>query len=521
MKGTTMNGAEILLKTAAAAGVDVCFSNPGTTEMQIVAAFDQVKEVKPVLCLFEGVCTGAADGFGRMKGLPALTLLHLGPGFANGIANLHNARRAGTPVVNIIGDHPTWHLAADAPLTSDIASLAKPVSRWQRYNASVETLSADMAEAIRASLYGGVATLTVPNDSQWSDGPGGEVARVDFSFDALDPNRIEAAAKAIKEAKKPLLIIGGAVLRCQGLKTAARICAATGCELMMTGFPGHMDRGDGLPSPRRVPYFPEEAVKMLAPYDTVILAGTAVPVSFFGYRDGQSRILSDSVTTVRIDSERQSVLAAMDAFADVLAKRNNKINANAASGDYKVPELPTGKLSRGVACRTVAALQPENAIIVDEGLTSSGAYLLMDATLSPHTYLSNMGGSIGWGMPSAVGAAIACPDRPVINFQADGSGMYTVQALWTQAREGLNITTLLCKNNRYNILQTEYQRAGYQSPGPAAASLMDLGSPSIDWVGLSRGMGVPAVSVDTCEALARELKKALAEPGPHLIEMRL
>jgi acetolactate synthase-1/2/3 large subunit len=503
-----MNGADILLNTASAAGVQVCFANPGTTEMPIVAAFDNISAVKPVLCLFEGVCTGAADGFGRMKGIPALTLLHLGPGFANGIANLHNARRAGTPVVNIIGDHPTWHLAADAPLTTNIASLAKPVSLWQRYNKSVETLSADTAEAIKASLYGGVATLIVPNDSQWLEYAVSKVARVDFSHDAVDMKRIDEAAN-------------GAVLRKRGLKTAVQIQSLTGCELMTTGFPGHMDRGEGLPSPRRVPYFPEEAIKMLAPYDMVILAGMDAPVAFFGYRNGQSKILGENARVVRIDGEKQNALDAMDVLADAVGTATGKAYAAYTPSQNPKPELPTGKLSRGVACRTVAALQPENAIIVDEGLTSSGAYLLMDAGLSPHTYLTNMGGSIGWGMPCATGAAIACPDRPVINFQADGSAMYTVQSLWTQARESLNITTLLCKNNRYNILQTEYARAGYKSPGSPVSSLIDLDRPSIDWVNISWGMGVPAASVDTCEDLATELKKALEEDGPHFIEMNL
>lgn len=515
-----MNGAEILLKTAAAAGIEVCFANPGTTEMCFVAAFDKIKEVKPVLCLFEGVCSGAADGYARMKGVPALALTHLGPGFANSIANLHNARRAATPVVNIIGDHPTWHLAADAPLTSDIASLAKTVSRLQHYCNSVETLSEDTARAIAASLYGGVATLTVPNDTQWLEFEPPRLARVEFSYDPVDVKRVERAAKALRKGKRPLLLIGGAVLREQGLKAAARIQAMTGCEMMMSGTPGHMDRGGGLPSPKRVPYFPEDGVKALAPYDVVILAGMKPPVSFFGYRNSRSKMLPDHIKPIRIDGEKESALESIAALADSVGRITGKAVDYTTEGSPS-PDVPSGKLSRGVACRTVAALQPENAIIVDEGITSSGAYMFMDAGISPHTYLSNMGGSIGWGMPCATGAAIACPDRPVINIQADGSGMYTVQALWTQARESLNITTLICRNNRYNILQTEYVRGGYAGPEIRASSLMGLANPSIDWVSLSKGMGVPAVSVDTCDDLAREFKKAVEEAGPHVIELKL
>ncbi len=515
-----MNGAEIMLKTAAAAGVEVCFANPGTTEMPIVAAFDNIREIKPVLGLFEGVCTGAADGFSRMKDKPALTLLHLGPGLGNGIANLHNARRANVPVVNIIGDHASWHLAADAPLTMDILSLAKTVSRWQRRNVSVEMLATDTAEAINASLYGGVATLIVPNDSQWLESSG-MIAQMDFSYDPIDPKTIEDAAKSLKEAKKPLIILGGRVLRERGLKTALRIQALTGCELMLNMFPGYMERGAGLPSPRRMPYFPEEAIKMLSPFDVVILVGAVIPVAVFGYRDGQSKLISEAAKTIRIDGERQNALEAIEALADSVSKGGGKSDESDSPGDYQKPEVPNGALSRGLACLTVAALQPENAIIVDEGITSSGAYLLMDAGLTPHTYLTNMGGAIGWGMPCATGAAIACPDRAVINLQADGSAMYTVQALWTQAREGLNVTTLLFKNNRYAILEIEYARAGYKLAGPEVSSLIDLGHPSIDWINLSRGLGVPAVSVDSCDDLAKELKKALAETGPHFIEMKL
>ena len=516
-----MNGAEAILKTAASAGVDVCFANAGTTEMPIVVAFDESPAIRPILGLFEGVCTGAADGFGRMKETPAMTLLHLGPGLGNGIANLHNARRARSPLFNVIGDHASWHLAADAPLTMDIAALSGAVSGWQRNNCSAEHLSGDTADAITAALYGQVATLIVPNEFQWSEYPNHELARVNFSFDPIDPRGIEAAARTLKEARKPAILMNGRALRKRGLKAAGRIKALTGCDLLSAMFPAYMDRGAGLPAPVRIPYFPEQAISMLSPYDAVILVDMDAPVAFFGYRDGRSYLLSERATVMRIDSDRQHAAEALEALADALDApvRGNALRAFPAKD--QIPDMPLGKLTAEKACATIAALQPENAIMVEEGLTSAGAYFPMAATLAPHAYITITGGAIGQGMPCATGAAVACPDRPVINLQADGSAMYTVQALWTQAREQLNITTLICSNRSYAILQIELMRAGYTSAGPKVLSLTDLKNPVIDWVQLSRGMGVPGVAVETCEQLAKELKIAIQAPGPHLIEMIL
>ena len=516
-----MNGAEVILKTAASAGVDVCFANAGTTEMPIVVAFDEMPTIRPILGLFEGVCTGAADGYGRMKNKPAMTLLHLGPGLGNGIANLHNARRAHSPVFNVVGDHASWHLSSDAPLTMDIAALSNTVSGWQRINRSTENLSQDTADAITAALYSQVSTLIVPNDFQWSEYPDPGLAKVNFSLDPIDRHRIEVAARALKTARKPAIIMNGRGLREQGLKAAGRIKALTGWDLLSVMFPAYMDRGAGLPAPVRIPYFPEQAIPLLLPYDTVILAGADAPVAFFGYRNGKSSLLSESVNALRIDTDRQNTIEALEALADALGAPARGADVRAVYARYRVPDMPLGKLTAEKACTTVAALHPENAIMVEEGLTSTGTYFPIAANLAPHAYITITGGAIGQGMPCATGTAVACPDRPVINLQADGSAMYTLQALWTQAREQLNVTTLICSNRSYLILQAELMRAGHTSAGPKVLSLTDLRNPAIDWVQLSQGMGVPGVSVETCEHLAKELKIALQEPGPHLIEMIL
>ncbi|HKJ24992.1 MAG TPA: acetolactate synthase large subunit, partial [Myxococcota bacterium] len=469
-----MNGAESLVRTAVGAGVDVCFANPGTTEMPLVAALDAVPGMRGILGLFEGVCTGAADGYGRMTGRPALTLLHLGPGFANGIANLHNARRAPSPIVNVIGDHASWHLAADAPLTADIESLASPVSRFVRASSEAAALGRDTADAISAARAtpGGVATLIVPADVQWSEG--GVAARVPEPGRAPAPasEAIERVAKALREAAHPAILLRGTGLLEPGLGFAARVAAACGARLLCDTFPPRVERGAGRPALERIGYFPEQGAQTLAGLDLLVLAGSRDPVTFFGYPDLPSRLAPADCTSVVLAEPNEDVAAALEALADAL-----DAPATGAVAPKTEPGRPTGALDPGSLGAALAALQPEGAIVMDEGATSGLPHWLAATGAPPHTYLALTGGAIGQGLPCATGAAVACPDRKVIALQADGSGMYTLQALWTQAREGLDVTTVLCANRSYRILQVELARAGVAEPGRNARAMTDLSSP--------------------------------------------
>jgi acetolactate synthase I/II/III large subunit len=514
-----MNGAESLIRTAIAAGVEVCFANPGTTEMPLVAALDSADGLRAILGLFEGVCTGAADGYGRMAEKPALTLLHLGPGFANGIANLHNARRARSPIVNLIGDHATWHVGADAPLTSDIVSLATPVSGWIRSVRDSKSLADATAKAIAAAGHapGQIATLIIPSDSQWDPAEKHAAPIEPAAPPAVSSSAIKQAAEALRKGKKVALFIGGMALRARGLKAAARIAAKSGCHLICETFPARLERGAGMPTLDRLPYFPEQAIEMLKPFDTIVLAGAKRPVAFFGYPDFPSQLIPDGVNATILAGPTDDVPAALEALASEIAAPV----AVAAPSQVARPERPVGKLNAMTAGAAIAAMMPEGAIVMDEAATTGLPFLAASAAAPPHTYLSLTGGAIGQGLPCATGAAVACPDRRVIAFQADGSGMYTLQALWTQARESLNVTTVLCNNHSYRILQVELARAGVTEPGRKARSLTSLANPDIEWTSLARGLGVPGVRVETAEDLTRELERSLVTPGPTLIEMIL
>ena len=517
-----MNGAELLIETAQKADIEVCFANPGTTELPIVSALDSKPGIRPILGLFEGCCTGAADGYGRMADKPAMTLLHLGPGLGNGIANLHNARRAQTPVFNIIGDHASWHRSADAPLTMDIAGLAKTVSDWLRTNQSVDDIVRDTVDAITASLCGQVATLIVPHDSQWKNGSGnGIFPSAMTSGVKAETGSLRHAADSLRSPKKSVLILGGQALRKKALTAAARIHATTGCRLLAETFPARMERGAGLPAVDRIPYNPKYAVDLLSQYQSVVLAGAREPVAFFGYEGLKSKFLDPNQEIIHLEGDNWNMGQILENLADTLEAPNNPLLDRDILPELMLPEIPKGKLTNEKLGMTLAALQPENAIIVDESVTSGRSYFPLTSRIKPHTILFLTGGAIGQGIPCAVGAAVACPDRPVINLQADGSAMYTLQALWMQAREGLNVTTLICSNRGYEILKIEMARAGNTPPGNYAQILTDLKNPELNWVKVSQGLGVPAVAVDTCEELARQLKGALSEPGPHLIEMLL
>src|SRR5687767_133807 len=451
-----MNGAESLIRTLVDAGVNVCLANPGTTEMPMVRAIDETAGMRAVLCLFEGVCTGAADGYARMAEKPGLTLLHLGPGFANGIAYLHDARRARSPIVNLIGEHATWHLAADAPLTSDIESLARPVSAWLRRNKSAEELASDAAEAIETASTkpGWIATLIIPHDYQLAAANGPAVVKSITPPPKVGAGAINEAVEALRRDEPKLLFLGGAALRERGLKAAARVAAATGCKLMCETFPARWERGAGTPAVERLPYFPEAAMAAISPFKSVALAGAKSPVSFFGYPGVPSYMISPEQRTVVLATPEEDVAAALESLAAALGAPAY-IDQNAA---VQTPPRPSGQSARitpETLSAAVAALLPENAIVMDESNTSMGPFLAMSQSAARHTLLTQPGGAIGLGPPCATGAAIACPDRAVINLQADGSAMYTLQALWTQAREHLNVKTIICNNRGYRILGIE------------------------------------------------------------------
>ena len=512
-----MTGAEAVLQTASAAGLGVCFANPGTTEMALVNALDRVHSMRAVLGLFEGVCSGAADGYARMARRPALTLLHLGPGFANAIANLHNARRAHSPVVNLVGDQATWHRDADAPLTSDIASLARPVSRWVRETRASARIAQDAAEAIAAALEppGGVATLVLPSDCQEGEVDGPAKPPAPRAARPVPTERIEAAAAALRGRSNGAIHLGGAALTERGQRAAARVRAATGCRLFSECFPARFERGGDLPDVARLPYFPERVASFLEGLDTIVLAGAPEPVAFFGYRGMPSRLSPPGSRVLTLAAPEDDVEGALEALADAVGA----LAAPTASPTSPAePPSASGALTPDSVAAVLASLQPEGAIVVDESATTGLGYFPAAARAPRHSFLTLTGGSIGMGPACATGAAIACRDRLVINFEGDGGAMYTPQALWTQAREQLRVVTLICSNRAYRILQIESARAGVPAPGPRALSLTELSRPPLDWVQLARGMGVPATRAGSVEALQDALRRAIAEQGPHLVE---
>ncbi len=513
-----MNGAESLLRTLAAHGVDVCFANPGTSEMHLVQAIDAVDDTRGVLCLFEGVCTGAADGYARMNGGPATTLLHLGAGLANGVANLHNCRRADSPLINIVGDHAIHHVAYDAPLTSDIESVAKPVSAWIRTSRTSEGLALDAVDAVRAALApnpmprGGIATLIVPVDCAWGEG---RVRAKAPGFDAsvAKPTVDDAVVASIAPRidSDTLLMIDGNGLTEAGVRAAGRIAGATGCRLYTPTFPARVEAGPDLPLVERLPYFPEHVMQVFASVRRLVLAGSQAPVSFFAYQNLPSDLVPEHCETVRLAHRHEDVEAALTAVADAL-----DAPAGQEAGGGR-PEKPGGALSAGNIAQLIAAGAPENSIMATDSGGGGAAHPVLQRSLR-HSWLNLTGGSIGDGGPIAVGAAIACPDRQVFALLGDGGAMYTNQYLWTAAREGLNIVSIVFSNRQYNILEVEYRRLGINEIGRDAASLFDLSNPDLDWVGLAAAQGVPGARASTCEEFDAALGRALASDGPYLIE---
>ncbi|MDJ0865995.1 MAG: acetolactate synthase large subunit [Myxococcota bacterium] len=511
------NAAEALVRTALGAGLELCLANPGTTEMPLVAALDAAPGLRPVLGLFEGVCTGAADGYARVAGRPALVVLHTGPGFANGIANLHNAARAHTPMVVVVGDQASWHRPFDPPLAADVDGLARSVARWVRRTRSGRELAGDFAAALTAALEppGGPAVLIAPADVQAEAGGGVAPVPAATTPGPVEPGRVEAVAGALRDARHPAFFLAGSALDRPGLRAAARVAAATGARLICASFPARVARGPALPAVERLPYFPDDGRRSLAPVSDLVLVETPEPVTFFGYPGVPSRVAPEASRRHELASPAQDGLAALEALAEVLDAPS--LSRGPGPGAER-PAAASGPLDPERLGATLAAQQPEGLVLVDEALTSGAAHWAAAAGAPDYTHLCLTGGAIGIGMPCATGAALAVPGRPVWCLQADGSGMYTLQALWTQARCGLDVTTVVCANQRYRILEIEQARAGVETPGPAQRAFAELSPPALDWCALARGHGVPGVRVERAEDLARELARAASEPGPHLIE---
>jgi len=520
-----MNGAQAVVRTLVDCGVTTCFANPGTSEMHFVAALDAVPEMRGVLCLFEGVATGAADGYGRMAGRPAATLLHLGPGLANGLANLHNARRAHTPLLAIVGDHATYHKRFDAPLESDIDALAGAVSGWVRRTTRSADAPADALDAVAAALRppGEVATLILPADVTWTDGaePAGPTASAWRSPSPVPDHQITRAAGALRGAgdagTSTTILLGGTGLRRSAIEAASRIAAATGARVLAETFPARHERGAGIPNVDRLAYLVEFAAGQLAGTRNLILAGASSPVSFFAYPGKPSTPLPPGCQVQVLAEAGDDVPGALAELAYRVAPDTAPLVQAAVR-----PDLPAdGELTAESAAAVIGALLPEGAIVCDESNTSSLWLPGVTAGAPPHDWLSLTGGAIGQGLPLATGAAIACPDRPVLALEADGSAMYTASALWTHAREGLDITTVIYNNRAYAILNMELERTGAPVTGTTARDLLELSRPDIDFTALAAGMGVSASRAETTAEFAAQFSKALAEPGPHLIEVAL
>jgi acetolactate synthase-1/2/3 large subunit len=510
-----MNGADALIETLIDNDVTACFANPGTSEMQFVSALDRQPKMRPVLCLFEGVATGAADGYGRIAGKPACTLLHLGPGYGNGLANLHNARRAYTPIVNVIGDHATYHRKYDAPLTSDIAAIVRPNSVWVKSAERPDEVGALAAEAIGASFGppGGSASLILPADCAWSPANATGPKAMRQSKASVPGEAIEAAARKIRAAAKPVLLLGTTACGEAAMAAAGRL-AAVGVRVLTDTFIARQPRGAGRFSPDRMMYFGEMALNDLAGVDLMVMVETTEPVAFFAYPERPSVLVPEGCETLGLASRADDGAAALAALADALgAPRAPRLET------LSLPEAaPSGPLTPASVGLSMARLMPEGAIVSDDSVTAGQSIINATRTGRPHDWLGLTGGAIGQGVPVAIGAAVAAPDRKVISLNGDGAGMYTVQGLWTLAREKLDVTVVVFANNTYRILGIELGRTGAGPAGPAAGALLSLANPALNWVSLAKGMGVPGVRCDSAEGFDAAFAAAMAERGPRLIE---
>ncbi len=514
-----MNGAESLVRTLVAADVNTCFTNPGTSEMHIVAALDREEDLRCILCLFEGVATGAADGYARMAERAACTLLHLGPGLANGTANLHNASRARVPLLSLVGEHPAYHLRYDAPLNSDIEAIARPYSKWLRTSRTANQLGRDCMEAVAAARTspGQIATLIVPTDVAWSDGGCIPAMPAWPAAPEAPGENIEKAAAILCSGARVAILLSGKALYGEALINAGNIAAATSARLFAPYPFTRLRQGVGLPVVERVAYIREQAAEQFKEFQHLLLIGADVPVTYFASQGKSSEVVPQSCEIHAIALANQNGPGALAALADALHVTQNR----PADDRHEHPQRPTGAISLPGIAAAIAAALPEGAIVVDESMTSGRAILPATRACPPHDWLACTGGSIGIAMPLAVGAAVACPGRRVLCLTADGSGMYTAQALWTMARENLNVTTVVFANRAYGVLKREFSNLGIGAYGPRAQALFEIGRPDIDWVSLAKGFGVPGKRIASLDDLTDTLQNSYQSEGPGLIEIPL
>lgn len=512
-----MNGAETLVRTLIASNVTTCFSNPGTSEMHFVAALDRVPGLRCVLCLFEGVATGAADGYGRMAEKPAITLLHGGPGLANGLANLHNARRARSPVVNIVGDQASYHRPLDPPLTADTEGWARGVSAWTRVVGSVSTIGSDAAAAVQVArtANGQIATLIAPADTSWDDGGVVGQACAPPPLGRVAPHIIRHAAALLRGSEPVTILLGGHPIRAAMLDDLHRIAAATGAKIFCAQFNARVEHGQGRYPIMRLPYGIDQALAALAGSKHLLLVGTQPPVAPFAYPNKPGYLFPADCAVHSVARPEQDI-------ADALASLAEAVGAPpvAVPGLQRPQPVRRGAVTPEAVTQTLAALLPDNAIVIDESVSFGRGFFNGLASAPPHDWLQITGASIGCGLPMAAGAAIAAADRRVVALQADGSAMYTLQALWTHAREKLPITTVLLSNRQYSILLGELANVG-ANPGRVALEMLSLGNPDIGWVGLAESMGVEAARAASMEEFVDQFTHANSSAGPFLIELMI
>ena len=508
-----MNGAESVVRSLHGAGLRTCFANPGTSEMQFVDALDRTGLMRCVLCLFEGVATGAADGYARMTHIPAVTLLHLAPGLGNAAANMHNARKARSPMINLVGDHAVRHRSYDAPLTADVEGACAPFSDWVGTARGPDSFASDAMTALEVALSrpNKVTSLVAPADIGWD--AGGRIAPPPPppQFAPLATEAVMRAA-AMLGPDTVILTSGRVVETPEALAHLHGICAKTGATLFAPTSNRRFERGAGRAGINRVPYPINMALESLARFRKAVLIETVPPVAFFAYPERPSLLLPEDCevfTLTGLDGDGPEAVAAL---ADHLAAE-----PQVPAPKPLAPRPEQGPITPETLAAAVANALPENAIVVDESVSNGRDVWAATDDAAPHSWIALTGGAIGDGIPLALGAAIACPDRPVLSLQADGSAMYTIQGLWSQARERTNVTTVILANRTYQILKTELFAVG-ANPGRSALDMLDLDRPELDFVSLARGMGVPGRRVSDAAELCAAIAESMAEPGPFLIE---